>query len=110
MTHEKNANGLNWDNPVQTTPAGAVSGNPLKATDAVSLFSDREVKIALAISGVSEKSPLYHFLGLFEVAKSYICCNQEISEHIRENFDTLARSMDFYLDLVEMAHDDDLRK
>jgi hypothetical protein len=106
MLHKKHENGLNGNNPVQPTPAGASPGNP-KATEAISLFPDINVKLAMAFSRISEESPLYHFLGLYEVAKSYIRCNRGIDEHVRENFDTLVRSMDFYLNLVNAAHAND---
>jgi hypothetical protein len=106
MLNTKNENGLNGNSSRQTTPVDALFGNP-KATEAINLFPDINVKLAMTFSRVGEESPLYHFMGLYEVAKSYINCNRGIDEHVRENFDTLVRSMDFYLNLVNAAHADD---
>lgn len=108
MTHNKNENSLSGSNPAQTAPAGATSGNELKATDIIYLFPDEKIKFSLMISGISKENPLYHFCGLFEVVKNYISCHKEIDECIRENFDILIRSMEFYLNLIKVAHDRDM--
>ena len=89
-------------------PAGASSGNQLKATDVIRLFPDKEIKLALSVSGVSRESPLYLFTGLFDVAKSFIKFNEGIDKYIREEFNALARSMDFYLNLVIATQEHEL--
>ncbi|MDR1679102.1 MAG: hypothetical protein LBR81_07985, partial [Prevotellaceae bacterium] len=66
-----------------------------------------DIKLALFSCGVDGKSPLYHFLGLYEVAKNYIGYHEGIDECIRGNFNTLTMSMDFYLDLVKLTHEFD---
>ncbi|MDR1678597.1 MAG: hypothetical protein LBR81_02355 [Prevotellaceae bacterium] len=106
MNINKNENGLSGDSHAQTTPAGAKCGYP-KATEAISQFPDIVVKLAMNFSRISEESPLYHFMGLYEAAKCYISYNEGIDKRIRENFDALVRSMDFYLNLVNAAHADD---
>ncbi len=107
MSSNKNENKLCGNNPAQTTPAGAKS-EPLKPTDIIRQFPDADVKRALSFSRVDEESPLYHFIGLYDIAKNYIICNQNIEEYIRENFEILTRSMDFYLHLINETHENNL--
>ncbi|MDR1679088.1 MAG: hypothetical protein LBR81_04850 [Prevotellaceae bacterium] len=107
MSYEKNEKNLGGDNSAQATLSGAESGKGLKATDAVNCFPDEDIKLALFSCGVDGKSPLYHFLGLYEVAKNYICYHEGIDECVRGNFNTLTLSMDFYLDLVKQTHEFD---
>ncbi|MDR1679681.1 MAG: hypothetical protein LBR81_07890, partial [Prevotellaceae bacterium] len=80
MNDTKNENSLSADNRAQTTPTGAESGERLNATDAISLFPYEDIKLALFSCGVDGKSPLYHFLGLYEVAKNYIGYHEGIDE------------------------------
>ncbi len=108
MNVNKNENCLSGDSTVPKMLAGALSGNQSKVTDVINLFPYKEIKHALSVSGVGGESPLYLFLGLFEVAKSYISFNECIDECIREDFNALTRSMDFYLDLVKAAYRNDL--
>jgi hypothetical protein len=108
MSSNKNENGLSGNTIRQTTPAGAASGNPLKATDVLHLFPDEMIKHALSNSCASRESPLHHFVGLFEIAKGYIGFNEGIDEYIRKDFNTLVKSMDFYLELIKVAYEDDI--
>ncbi len=109
MLDTKNENSLTANNNAgQTALTGAASGNRLKATDVIGLFPDNEVKSALSLSSVSRESPLYNFLGLFEIAKGYICFNEGINERIGEDFNTLMKSMDFYLELIKTTFENDL--
>ncbi len=106
MHDTKNENSLSGNSIgfLQTMPAGATSGNQLKATDVLHLFPDDMLKRALSNSCASRESPLYHFVGLFEIAKGYICFNESIDECIRKDYNTLMRSMDFYLELVKATY------
>ncbi len=109
MLDTKNENSLTANNNTgQIALAGAASGNRLKTMDVIGLFPDNEVKSALSLSSVSGESPLYNFLGLFEIAKGYICFNEGINERIREDFNTLMKSMDFYLELIKTTFENDL--
>jgi hypothetical protein len=46
-------------------------------------------------------------MGLYETATFYISNNERVDELVRENFDALVRSMDFYLNLINAAHAND---
>ena len=73
----------------------------LKATDIISLFPDEKIKHALSISSINGESPLFHFMGLFEVAQEYIIFNESIDEAIRGDFSILCKQMNFYLALIK---------
>ena len=75
--------------------------NKLKATDIISLFPDEKIKRALSCSSINGESPLYHFVGLFEVAQEYIIFNESIDEATRGDFSTLCKQMNFYLELIK---------
>ncbi len=110
MEYNKNENSLSGNSIgfFQATPAGAASGNQLKATDVLHQFPDEMIKLALSDSCAGRESPLHHFVGLFEIAKGYIGFNEGIDEYIRKDFNTLMKSMDFYLELVKATYGKEL--
>ncbi len=108
MNVNKNESNFSGKSAREETPVGATSDNQLKATDVLRLFPDDMLKNALSNSCASRESPLYHFVGLFEIAKGYICFNERIDECIRKDYNTLMRSMDFYLELVKVTYGNDL--
>ena len=75
--------------------------NNLKATDMISLFPEEKIKRALSNSSINGESPLFHFMGLFEVAQEYIIFNESIDEATRGDFSTLCKQMNFYLELIK---------
>ena len=80
----------------------------LKATDIISLFPDEKIKRALSISSINDESPLFHFMGLFEVAQEYILFNESIDDDIKGKFSTLCKQMNFHLELVKETVKDDM--
>ena len=73
----------------------------LKATDVVGLFPDETIKRALSRSSINSESPLFLFMGLFEVAQGYILFNEFIPDDIKSEFNTLCYQMNFHLELVK---------
>ena len=73
----------------------------LKATDTISLFPDEKIKRALSNSSINRESPLFHFMGLFEIAQEYIIFNESVDEATRRDFETLCKQMNFYMELVK---------
>ena len=80
----------------------------LKATDVISRFPDETIKRALSNSSISSESPLFHFIGLFEVAQEYILFNEFIPEDIKSEFGTLSKQMNFHLELVKETVKDEM--
>jgi len=80
----------------------------LKITDVISRFPDETIKRALSKSSMSNESPLFHFMGLFEVAQEYILFNESIDDDIKGKFSTLCKQMNFHLELVKETVKDDM--
>ena len=101
MHNNKNQTDLQANNSSRQTALIHDTDNKLKATDVISLFPDEKIKRALSISSINGESPLYHFMGLFEVAQEFIIFNESVDEPTRRDFETLCKHMNFYLALIK---------
>jgi len=101
MSHIKNENRFRVNNRTRKRSLVHNTDKKLKATDIISLFPDEKIKRALSSSSINGESPLYHFMGLFEVAQEFIIFNESVDEATRRDFSTLCKQMNFYLALVK---------
>ena len=101
MHNNKNQTDLQANNSSRQTALIHDTDKKLKATDIISLFPDEKIKRALSSSCINGESPLFHFMGLFEIAQEYIIFNESIDEATRGDFYTLCKQMNFYLELVK---------
>ena len=108
MTVNKNQTNLQASNSSGQTALIHDTDNKLKATDIISLFPDEKIKRALSISSINGESPLFHFMGLFEVAQEFIIFNESVDEATRRDFETLCKQMNFYLALIKETVKDEI--
>jgi len=101
MLYNKNGKRLPVNNSSRKTSLIHDTDKKLKATDVISLFPDEKIKRALSVSSINGESPLFHFMGLFEVAQEFIIFNESIDEATRGDFSTLCKQMNFYLQLIK---------
>ena len=101
MSNNKNRTNLRVNHSNKQRALVHDTGKKLKATDVLSLFPDERIKRALSISSINGESPMYHFMGLFEVAQEFIVFNESIDEPTRRDFETLCKHMNFYLALIK---------
>jgi len=101
MTNIKNKTSMPMNNSSKQATLIHDTDNKLKATDTISLFPDEKIKRALSSSSINAESPLYHFMGLFEVAQEFIIFNESVDEPTRRDFSTLCKQMNFYLALIK---------
>ena len=100
MSYNKNENDLTVNNSSGKTSLVHDTDKKLKATDVIGRFPDETIKRALSKSSINNESPLFLFMGLFEVAQEYILFNEFIDEDVKSEFSILCKQMNFHLELV----------